>query len=71
MQIVEAVSIARDKSSEHFEIESRLLISESNRAVKESPSEMIEFDAGLKVLVHLDLAERRRIPSFDRQESWI
>ena len=71
MQIIEAVSIARYKSSEHLEIESRLLISESDRAVKESPSKMIEIDGALKVLVHLDLAERRCIPSFDRHEGWI
>src|ERR1700742_2042841 len=71
MQVVEAVSISRYKSSEHLDVESRLLISESDRAVKESPSKMIEFDGGLKVLVHLNLAERRCIPSFDRQKSRI
>src|SRR5574338_1459754 len=71
MQIVEAVFIARYESGEHLEIESRLLISESNCAVKESPSKMLEFDGGLKVLVHPDPAERRCIPSFDRHEGWI
>ena len=71
MQIIEAVSIARYKSREHLEIESRFVISETDRAVKESPSKMIEFDGGLKVLVHLDLAEWRCIPSSDRHEGWI
>ena len=71
MQIIEALSITRYKSSEQLEIESRRLIFESDSAVKESPAKMIELDSGLKVLVHLDVAERRCIPSSDREEGWI
>ena len=57
MQIIEPVFIARYESSEHLQLESRLFIPESDRAVKENSSEMSELDGGVKALVHLDHGE--------------
>ena len=54
MQIIESVLIACYESSQHVQFEPSLFIGESDRAVKESSSEMCEFDGGFKVLVHLD-----------------
>lgn len=71
MELVKAAFIPRDKSREHLEIETRLLIFESDRAVKESSSIMIELDRGFKVLVHLHRGKWRGIPALDRDESWI
>ena len=71
MQIVKPVFIARYKSGQHLQLETRLFIAESNRAVKENSSEMREFDRGLKALVHLDHGKWRSISSFDRHKGWV